>query len=349
MIPEVLIRWWNTTLRFDAAKRSVFYRILAAQIRGGLSVHQAFENLNANLATYPEARIIARQVLRSVRNGEGVAQGADTSRLLPRFDVGLMKMAEKNDSWQVAFTVLGEDAASPATLFNKVIKPNTYYLLVVTALLVLYYVMQDFFVDMAGNRQAVEGIAAYQLSLFLNNWIGLILLSLTLYLGLVLWGRTRWSGPARRLLTLFDTDYRQHVALRFTRLAQAMYQQGASHVEVLDQAREIFSNEPYVRRLLRNTHTAHTRTGMAIEAALADRLLSRAHAGILQNMAPEGRIETYAGAYAALTELLQVLIASRYQNLLVVTRSLTLSGFVLLFLIFAGGIFAVFTSTISQF
>ncbi len=342
---DTLLRWWNCTLRFDRGKRLIFYRMMRAQLSAGLPLSKALENLTESLYVYPEAAIAARRALQTLRTGDGAAKGFRDSRLVPLSDVGVIRVAERRGNWLPALDTLFGEIQQPQTFFVSVISPNAYFLIVLGVALILAFLMQGILLEITTDPQTLRQNPAYQLSVWLDQWLLPLLAASGAYTMLVLWGRPRWQGSGRYLLLPFDREYRLRVALRYSRFASLMHRQGAGHVDVLNDAMELFAAEPYVLRQLRDARNAHT-GGLAIERALAGRVLNPQHAGLLQNMAPQRLTTSYPAAYAALTELLQALLAKRHQSLLVATRILALIGFVVLFLTMAGGIFTMFTDSV---
>jgi len=308
---ERLHRWYGSTLRLDRPQRTLMYRALGAQLRQGVSGLRACETLAREVEISREVKRVAQCAAAAAREGRPLVAGLDDSRSIPAADLGVIRVAESNNRLGEAFEKLADEGEAPLTIVRHVVGPVTQYLIVLGVLLFFALQAQDLLETVGADR--VVHLPAYQLSVILNASLVPVATVVAAYLVVVVgYGRSQWVGGLRRLLWIFDGETRAHLAIAFADLAATLYAQGASHTEVLDAAADAYGQSRYANWAFRTAKHEHLVDGIAVERALADRVLPRALAELVIGMAPGGERRLYPGAYAVVAKIQRAVLIRRY-------------------------------------
>jgi len=334
--------WLNSAVRFPRSRREMFYRLIAAQLRGGVAVHRALDTLGAAARLDAVSTGVARTVSAVVEEGGLVADGLAATRSVPPADIGLIRVAERSGTLPEALEELGRSETTRLGIARNVLAPNSYYL--VALIVAVFGTMQ--LEDMLGavlGHDALASNEAYVLSRRLNAWgpPGVVA-GMALAAGVVV-GRRRWHGRARRFLWFFDAEHRARLALQFAEFAARLYHRGATHPEVLDAYAEAYANGGFVRWAVREARRDHVDAGMSIEDALAGRLVPEWLAGILSAMVPGGRRDLYPDAWNALGTMQRALLAARLSTASTVVRGAVIGTIGLLVAVIVPGIYTAYT------
>lgn len=313
---ERVLRWYSSTLRLDRPQRTLMYRALGAQVRQGMSGLRACETLAGDVEISAEVKRVAHCAATAAREGRPLTAGLDESRSIPVADLGVLGVAERNNRLADAFERLADEGEAPLTIVRHVVAPVTHYLAILGVLLFFGTQAQGLLEGIARKeeaRAAVTQVPAYRLSEALNAGLVPVAAVLGGYL-LVAGGhgRANWTGRARRLLLFFDAESRAHLAIRFAELAESLYAQGASHTEVLDAAAEAYGGGRFAAAAFRTARHDHVVDGIAVERALAGRVLPPALAELVMGMVPEGERRLYPGAYAVVAKIQRAVLERRY-------------------------------------
>ena len=337
----VFKRWLMTTFRFDREQRALLYQTMAAQLAAGVSAQAAFETLARTLRLSPELTRTAQSAAQAGMEGRGVTDGL--AKTLPPDELGVLRIAERNNTLAEAFGLLQQRSDERLNLAAKVLLPNLYYLIMLTVLGFFATQAEDL-LGVMGDPALLQRNPAYALSRWVNAlWPP----ALAVLLGaaiMVIYGRSQWLDPWRRCLGVFDSDYRYRLGLRFCDFAAGLYAQGATHTEVLTATRDAHGQDRYVRWAVDAARRAHIEDGLAIEDALAGRLLPGRYAALLKGFVPNGERSRYPGGYRALATLLRVTLQKHYRAAAMVVRALTLTAIAALALTLARGIYGIFTA-----
>jgi len=307
-----LRRWYNTSLRLDSVQRALFYRSMSAQLGAGVSALRACETLSRDVEISKEISRVAHCAATAGKEGRPVSVGLAESLCLPAGDLGVLRVAERNNRLGDAFDRLAREAEAPLSIRRNVLGGQVAYFLVIFLILAAFAVQaKDVLDGIAGERAAT--LPAYRLSVALGDlWLptGIVLGG---YLAVVLgYGRNNWTGSRRRLLLAFDGDARARFAIAFSELAESLYLQGASHTEVLDAASEAFGEGRFAAWAIAQARRDHAVDGTAIERALAGRVLDRSLTELVAAMVPGGQRDLYPRAYRALVKIQRAMLERRY-------------------------------------
>ncbi len=301
--------WLNCAFRFPRARREVFYRLLAAQLRGGVALPAALDTLggSAGLDTYSTR--VARVVGTIVGQGKVMAEGLAATRSVPAAEIGFLRIAERSGTMVGALEDLGRRSGSRLGIARNVLAPNSYYLLALVVAVAGTMQLEDLLGAVLG-QDVLAANDAYLLSRALNDWVQPGIVAVLGLLAGVLAGRRFWRGRARRLLWVFDTEHRARLALQFAEFATRLYHRGATHAEVLQAYEEAYADRGFARWAVREVQRDHIDAGLAIEDALAGRLVPEWLAGVLAAMVPGGRRDLYPDAWDALGSMQRSLLES---------------------------------------
>ncbi len=320
---ERLQGWYNSTLRFDSEQRSLLYRALEAQINAGVAPQRACEVLSGQVEISKEIMKIARLGAQAGKEGRLVVDGLAESFCIPARDLGVLRVAERGNTLGAAFERLAKETATPLSIRAKVLAPASYFGVIFVILLVVAVNVSETLEGLAGDQ--ARSLPAYALSQALQDWWMPAAGALGSWLAVVLgYGRGNWLGGKRRLLLVFDADFRARFGIAFADLAETLYGQGASHTQVLEAAEEAFGGDGYSRWALKGALRDHTVEGMAMERALADRVLPRPLTELVTAMAPDGERARYPKAFGALAKIQRALLERQYGAAAAALRALFL-------------------------
>ncbi len=287
-------------MRFPSRQRAVFYDILATQLGAGIAVGDACATV-ADVAVSPQMALVARSAADAEAEGRGAVEGLADTGYLPVADVRLLRVAQRSASLGEALRDLREAQEGRLGVLATVVVPNTYPLVMLAVALFGSALVADFMALSLGDER-VAGNRSVELSRAIKEYGPPVGFAVAAVLAFGALGLTRWRGPHRRLLAVFDGLYRTQVGIAFAGLAARLTERGASDVEVLDAAEEAFGRGGYV-----GTGIALVRRdvegGIAMENALPERLLTAEYAAVLKALVPRGERELYPRGYKAVADV----------------------------------------------
>ncbi|MDE0443014.1 MAG: type II secretion system F family protein [Gammaproteobacteria bacterium] len=339
---DAVSTWLNCAVRFPRARREVFYRLVAAQLRGGVAVRRALDTLGASARLDAVSTGVARTVGAAVEEGQLVADGFVATRSVPRAEIGLIRVAERSGTMVEALEELGRSDAKRLTIARNVLAPNSYYLIALVMAVLGTMQVEDMLAAVLGH-DALAANGAYALSRRLNEWMPPGTVALATVAAAIVAGRGHWHGRARRLLGFFDAEHRARLALQFAEFAARLYNRGATHAEVLDAFDEAYARSGFVRWAVREARRDHIDAGMSIEDALAGRLVPEWLAGVLSAMVPGGRRDLYPGAWDALGTMQRSLLETRLRTASALLRGAAIGTIGMLVAVVVPGIYTAYT------
>ncbi|MYA18400.1 MAG: hypothetical protein F4Z28_17340 [Gammaproteobacteria bacterium] len=345
MWKDVASRWLNCAIRFPRARREMFYRLVAAQLRGGVAVRRALDTLGTTARLDAVSSGVARMVGAAVEEGRLVAEGLAATRSVPQAEVGLIRVAERSGTMAEALEELGQGEAKRLGIARNVLAPNSYYLVALAVAVVGTMQLQSMLGAVLGH-DALAANGAYVLSRRLNEWVPAGTVALAVLAAGVLAGRGYWHGRARRLLFVFDAEHRARLAVQFAEFAGRLYHRGATHAEVLDAFDEAYARGGFVRWAVREARRDHIDAGMSIEDALAGRLVPDWLAGVLSAMVPGGRRDLYPGAWDALASMQRSLLEARLRTASTLVRGGAIGTIGMMVAVVVPGIYTAYTAPI---
>lgn len=345
MWKDVASRWLNCAVRFPRPRREMFYRLVAAQLRGGVAVRLALDTLGTSARLDAVSTDVAMKVGAAVDEGRLVAEGLAATRSVPQAEIGLIRVAERSGTMAEALEELGQAEAKRLGIARNVLAPNSYYLIALVVAVLGTMQLEGMLGAVLGH-DALAANGAYVLSRRLNEWVpaGIVLLAV-LTAGVVA-GRGHWHGRARRLLWCFDAEHRARLAVQFAEFAGRLYNRGATHAEVLDAYEEAYARGGFVRWAVREVRRDHVDVGMSIEDALAGRLIPDWLAGVLSAMVPGGRRDLYPGAWDALGSMQRSLLETRLRTASALVRGGAIGTIGMMVAVVVPGIYTAYTAPI---
>ena len=160
--------WFNQTLIFPRQHRLLFYSVLGAQLRAGVTLSSACETLAKLTDLLPALRKIAKAGAQAGHEGRSVIDGLADTGMLPEMDIGVFRVAEKRGTLVDAIEAVESRASDQLGFADKVVIPNLYYAFLFSILIFFAFEAEDFAKGLfiAGN----EDNMAIKLSMWLNTW-----------------------------------------------------------------------------------------------------------------------------------------------------------------------------------
>ena len=342
---ENLKTWWGCTFRLPRDQRELMYQTMAAQLRAGVPAETAFETLATGVELSPQVTVVARAAARAAADGRGVVDGLAETLCVPHADLGVLRVAERTATLEEAFVDLNAAQAEGLGIMSRVVAPNAYYLVLLTLALAGTTQVTGL-LAVVGEYTDLEGNNAYALSAAVNAYLGPVCAVAAAMVAVVLGGRGRLTGFSRRVLLVFDAEYRAQVAIRFCDFAARLYARGASHSEVLDAVEDALGGGGFVQKAIADARRDHVAAGMAFEDAIAGRLLSPALASVLKGMVPGGERRLYPGAFRAIAEIQRAMLRRRLGAAASAVRTLAAGAVGVMIAILVPGIYAAFSSAV---
>lgn len=316
------------------------YQALASQLEIGLTPQHAFESLGRLLTKVsPELGKVAKKAAAASAEGRLIADGLAETGCIPLSELGVLKIAERNNSLHSACQKLQQRTVEKLSLTRAVLMPNFYYSFIAICLLFFVWQTKDI-LRMAPSKVQLNDIPVYQISMFLHSWLLPATILAGVFLVISLHGRRHWFGAIRKSLILFAAEYHTGLSIRIADLAAFLYDEGATHTDFLLAVEESFGAENYVRRAVNVARQRYIGDGETIEDAMAEVLLSPQMAALLASMAPGGQHSMYAPAYRTLGQLLRIEQQSRYAALAATFQAVLLISIGFLIIISAHGIYS---------
>ena len=287
----------------------MFYKILAAQTRGGVRLLTICQMLQDRSQLDAGVRHLAKAGAEAAQTGRLASDGFAESGYLPPADVGILRVAEQNGTLTDALVELTDTERQTRTFFSGAFKPAAFQLLPAAITLGMVTASPMLLTDIITDAAALEGIPLYQVATFLQTFgpaIGIVCL---LFIGFCWWGRTRLTNQ-RWLLTAFNRDWLDQVAIAYCRLAASMTRQGATHLQTLGAFGDAYGST-YVRTMIPQAIRDVT-DGRAYAESLAGRLLPADIAELLEALVPGEDRTQYPNAFETLAEMQEALLANHY-------------------------------------
>ena len=301
--------WWRSHVEMDTTTRTMFYKILAAQTRGGVRLLTICQMLKDKAQLDTGVKQLAKAGANAAQAGRLASDGFAESGYLPATDAGILKVAEQNNTLSDALTELTDDERQARTFFTGVFKPAAFQLVPASVAVSMVTAAPSLLTDIVQDAAAREAMPLYQIASFLQSFgptVGIIVL---LFIGFCWWGRSRLTRQ-RWLLTIFDRDWRDQVAIAYCRLGASMTRQGATHLQTLNAFADAYQST-YVGNMIPLAKRDVT-DGRAYAASLADRLLPADVAELLDALVPGEDRERYPNAFETLAAMQEAQLANHY-------------------------------------
>ena len=317
--------WFRCAFNFPRARRQLFYRLVAAQLRGGVAAPAAFAGMARALSVDRASGEIARTVAAAIAEGKGVWEGFSDTRSVPADEIGIVRVSEGSGSLAEGLESLAEEGEAGLSIARSVVAPNAYYLVVLTAGMFGLGQLEELLTAGFLDGAALAENGAYRLSAAVNDFGPATGILLCLAGAVVVVGRASWHGGARRALGPFDGEHRARVALQFADLAARLYRQGGNHREMLRAYEDAYGRSGYARWAVREARRDHVEGGVGIEVALRGRLVTEGMAELLGVMVPGGDRELYPRAWRELAGIQRTMLEARYKTAANLIRVLLLA------------------------
>lgn len=305
-----LTRWYRRTIALDAVNRTMFYRILAAQIRGGITIQSACESLTSKRDLEEGVQALATAGSRAAAEGRFAADGFYDSGYLDSAHVGILRIAEQHGNLGEALAELARDEASVQTIPRNVLKPSIAQIATLAIAIGMLAVAPDAIDAITRNAPGVVEAPVYIIGSWVQTlgvWFGLVLVTLGIAIAV---GRLRWTGSQRRLLLGFSKDWLDRLALQYCRLAASMMRHGATPAATMD-AFATVNESTYVSTVLPIAQR-ELADGRAFADCLAQRLLAADTAAMLDGLVPGATRALYANAFDTLAVVIEAQLIKTY-------------------------------------
>ena len=299
---ETTTRSFRSAVSWPREQRQLFYTTMAGQMEAGIATGQAVANLGRS-GGFPKPTVKAMEGMgEDLSRGRTFWQALDGTRAVPDDEVGVVRVAEQSGALAEGLRDLARQGTAKLGIARSVLAPNAYYLVALVAAVFGVAQLDELMEAGAVVPEVLVENDAYRLSRAISVYgpaVGIGLAGMTMG---VMVARSRWRGAARRLLVVFDWEYRARMTLQFAEHAARLYARGATHTDVLDAYESAYGRAGYRRWAVRGARREHVDGGIAIETAIKDRLVTAGVAGLVASMAPGGDRIRYAGAWASVAE-----------------------------------------------
>lgn len=301
--------WWRSHIDVDATTRTMFYKILAAQTRGGVRLLTVCQMLKDKQQLAPGLRQLATFGAEAAQSGRLASDGFADSGFLPPTDVGILRVAERNRTLPDALVELTDAERQSRTFFTGVFRPAAFQLLPAAFAIGMVTASPELLNDIVKDQAALEAMPLHMIASFLKTFGPALGLLVVFFVGFCWWGRSRLTNR-RWLLGWFSRDWLDQVAIAYCRLGASMTRQGATHQQTLDAFRDAYRTS-YVRAMIPHAKR-DINDGRAYAASLADRLLPADVAELLDALVPGEDRERYPSAFETLAAMQEALLANHY-------------------------------------
>lgn len=301
--------WWRSHVEVDTTTRTMFYKILSAQTRGGVRLLTICQMLQDRTQLDAGVRHLAKAGAVAAQTGRLASDGFAESGYLPPADVGILRVAEQNGTLTDALVELTDAERQARTFFSGAFKPAAFQLVPVAIAMGMVTASPMLLTDIITDAALLDGIPLYQVATFLHAVgpaIGIVCL---LFIGFCWWGRSRLT-QRRWLLTVFNRDWLDQVAIAYCRLAASMTRQGATHLQTLGAFGDAYRSS-YVRSMIPQAIRDVT-DGRAYAESLSDRILPADIAELLETLVPGEDRTQYPNAFETLAAMQEALLANHY-------------------------------------
>ena len=307
----VLRRWWRSQVVCDASLRSIFYQLLAAQTRGGVSLLRACRSLAEQEHLNQVLRTLGKCGAEALATGRLASDGWRESGYLPLADCGVLGIAEQSGSLLDALSGLADPAQRVPSLTHDVLRPNLGQLVPLVIALAMTLASPSVLGRIAADTSLLGGVPLYEVATRLIEAGPLMLLVAGFLVASLAFARSRWHNTRHRLFTIFTRDWLAQLAIRYCRLAADMTREGATHRQTLVAFREVAIGS-YTRTAIPKVER-DLLDGRSYAASLAGRLLPVELASLLEAFSPGDDRGSYPTAFASLADIQTALLHGTYQ------------------------------------
>ena len=301
--------WWRSHIEVDVTTRTMFYKILAAQTRGGIRLLTICQLLQDKKQLDAGVRQLAKHGAEAAQTGRLASEGFADSGYLPATDAGILRIAEQNGTLPAALAELTDEERHSRTFFSGVFRPAAFQLVPASAAVGMVTASPQILADIVQDQAAREAMPLYMVATFLQSYGPAILIAILIFVGFCSWGRSRLI-ERRWLLALFNRDWLDQVAIAYCRLGASMTRQGATHLQTLQAFAEAYRSK-YVRTMI-PLATRDVTDGRAYASSLANRLLPADVADLLDALVPGEDRERYPNAFETLAAMQEAQLANQY-------------------------------------
>lgn len=309
MLISTIRNWWRRHVEMDSTTRTMFYKILAAQTRGGVRLLSICQMLKDKEQLSAGVRRIAGYGADAAQAGRLASDGFAESGYLPVTDAGILRVAEQNGTLPDALAELTDEERQGRTFFSGVFKPAAFQLLPASVAVAMVTASPNLLNDVVQDEALRATMPLHIVATFLQTFGPAIGIAILLFVAFCWWGRSRLT-QRRWLLTLFHRDWLDQIAIAYCRLGASMTRQGATHLQTLQAFADAYKSK-YVRTMIPLASRDVT-DGRAYASSLADRLLPSDIAELLDALVPGEDRERYPNAFETLAAMQEAQLANHY-------------------------------------
>ena len=342
-IIKSLHAWLNRTIVFPARHRALLYTLVSAQLKAGIPVASAFENLLKLPGVTPTFHKVTKIAAQSGHNGQSVIEDLSRTGYFPAMDIGIFRVAEAKGTLQSALDQADIRSDHSLGFFALVVRPNLYYCTLLSILVFFAVEARDFGYELIDDTE-LTGNSAIDLSVWLNEWGIATLVIAGLVIAIVVHGKLSWIGKARKALLFFDLEARYQIGMKFCALAEMMSLAGASQVEILTEANNVLAQSRYARHTIADALRKMSQFGVSFEDAIAGGILPTEQASVLDGLTPGGQRNLYPAAFHTVGILQKKLLETRYQVAEGLFRGVLLIAIMILLITLGTGLYGLTTN-----
>ena len=303
----------------DRTMRTVYYRVMRAQLQAGLPLSKAVENAGDVIGDNPIARAFGKDMVKAGLSGELITVRWRRSGRLPKVDAEMLVLGEQNGTLAEIFDVLTNRIDQPVGLWHMGVKPNVYQIVLALMATVFLIGFADFLEMIVGPyTQILENQTSYAISIFARTWGWILPVGL---MALIVGSKVAneyTTGTLRRVVGPLVAPYEAAVAVRYLSLSKLLALQGVTFIKNIQIARAIFSGR-HVDKCLAEIESSLTR-GEDYGRLIGRKLLPNAIANLIRGLAPANDRKKLPGAYTVAEELMTQRLRVRYNTVSTLLR-----------------------------
>lgn len=307
---DKILLWFNTSVRFDAGERAIFYELIINQLKIGRSLAEIFSSLR-NLDVSSEVVYISRFVSAQLNEGKPFSESLASTGFFPAEEIGYLRVADdKLELLEGILIELNKRNKVNVGVFNNVVIPNLYFIVVLG--FVVFMISQfEKYSDVLGKVSDLSTNSAYILSVFINDYLWLLGFCLFLVIFGFWYIRNHCYGNIRSFLGVFDRDSRAIYGSQYCYLASIMNKVGASNAEVIKLGKDVFRHSWFMRIGLEELEVLSIKQGKDYGESLGKTILGIHYGELLRAMTADGVRELQGDAFYSLAEI-QLVVSKRF-------------------------------------
>lgn len=307
------LTWAVNSIGIAERDRFMYYRVLAAQTKGGLTPEVAVFNAGTVLEDQPIA-VKAAKILQSGFGNDGVYMEWRRKGLIPQLDAYLLTHGDRTGQLGQVLKSLIERNEANLTFFRQVVSPNLYFICGLIALCLMAGPYAGLLEQVAGEYpEILQGQIGYLLAVNIVDYRAPAALGILAFSAIFSFTGKALTGSPRKRMRAFFKGSDMINALRYVELSELLSRQGVSYTDNVRVARRILST-PHMRSSLGRV-LREIAGGKPYEREIAREVLPENCAQLLAALVPGGDRSMLPTAYGVLREVLTALLTVRFSRI----------------------------------